>query len=62
MNNNPEIRIIGKDELDIEKIRAEITNLLDSSRKMQVEAKWHPIWVGAAIFAAGATVAKLFLS
>jgi len=55
------VRIIDKDDLDIERIRAEITSLLESSRKMRVERQWHPIWVGAAIFAAGATLAKIFM-
>jgi len=33
-----------------EKLRAE-------ARKMQTESKWHPLWVGAAIFGAGAALA-----
>jgi len=72
---NTGIRIIGKDDLDIERIRAETTNLQEEIRrkedereklraeasKMWTEARWYPVWVGAAIFAAGAAVAKLFL-
>jgi len=38
-----------------EKLRAE-------ARKMQTESKWHPVWVAAALLAAGAALAKLFLS
>jgi len=37
-----------------EKLRAE-------ARKMWTEARWYPVWVGAAIFGAGAALAKLFL-
>jgi len=56
-------------QLDIEKIRAEITTLLDSSRKMQAEVlkmktetRWHPFWVTAALIGAGAALAKMFTS
>jgi len=48
-------------EAELRKILAEIDNLLAETRKMQTETRWHPIWVGAAIFAAGTTLAKLFL-
>jgi len=72
---NKEVRIIGKDDLDIEKIRAEITSLLESSHKMQAETlkinaetKWHSFYrvaiVWASAFAAAAamiTLAKAFL-
>jgi len=72
---NQEVRVIGKDELDIEKIRAEITSLMESSRKMQAETvkiqtetKWHVfyrvalMWGSAfAALAAVITLVKLFL-
>jgi|GEM_PF-731543 len=68
MNTNSEVRIIGKDDLDIEKIRAEINHMLFDARRhddereklraettrIQSEAKWHPLVAGAGIFAAGA--------
>jgi len=38
-----------------EKLRVE-------TAKMQTETKWHPVWVAAALLAAGAALAKLFLS
>jgi len=59
MNSKPHIHSFS--EVELRKILAEIDNLLAETRKMQTETRWHPIWVGAAIFAAGATLAKLFL-
>jgi len=41
------------DGLGIEKIRAEITNLIDDSLKKRTEARWHPLVVGAGLFSAG---------
>jgi len=61
--------------IDIEKIRAEITNLIADTRKIEDEreklraearemwtkARWYPIVVAAALLGAGAGLAKLFL-
>jgi len=61
----------SRDQIDIEKIRAEIMNLMEDSwkkaeerakmqderEKLRIETKWHPLWVVAAIFGAGAALA-----
>jgi len=46
---------------DIEKIRAEITNLIEDTRKkederekIRAETRWHPLFIVAGAFAAGA--------
>jgi len=45
-----------------EKLREEREKLRAESREMWTEARWYPVWVGAALLAAGAALAKLFLT
>jgi len=59
----------NREEIEIGKIFAEMINLLEDTRKKQsesqklnVEAKWHPVWVSAALLAGGAALARLFLT
>jgi len=65
---NSEVRIIGKDDLDIEKIRAEINHIVAETHKVTTETKWHSfyrvaiVWASAFGAAAAAiTLVKLFL-
>jgi len=52
----------SREEIETSKLVAEMINLMTETRKMQTETKWHPVWVSAALLAAGAALAKLFLS
>jgi len=47
----------SREELTSGKIYAEIMNLIEDTQKKRVERQWHPLWVGAAIFGAGAALA-----
>jgi len=38
------IRIIGKDDLDIEKIRAEINQIVAQTQKLNAETRWHAFY------------------
>ena len=51
----------NKDELEIEKIRAEITHLLALTAKASKEAQWYEITLAIAGTLALVAIAKLFL-
>jgi len=58
---NTEVRIIGKDDLDIEKIRVEINRIVAETHKLNAETRWHAfykvaMWWGSAFAAAIALI------
>lgn len=54
-----ETRNVATDEEIDAKIRAEIMRTLAETAKLHVEARWHPLVVTSACFAAGAAFGKV---
>lgn len=55
-------RKMESNDLDIEKIRAEITHLNAQSAKLMAETRWYPALVVGGIFAAALALLKLVLT
>jgi len=43
-----------REEIETSKLVAEMINLMAETRKMQTETRWHPLFIVAGAFAAGA--------
>lgn len=50
-----------KEQLEIEKLRAEVSQLIEDTRKTRKEADWYLLVIGSAATLAIVAVAKLFL-
>ena len=51
-----------KDELEIEKLHAEIALLIAQTLKSGKEAKWYELVLASAVTMAGVAIAKLFVA
>lgn len=48
-------------QADLSKVFAEIEKIIAETRKLQVESRWYPFVLGAALFASAAAFVKLLM-